>query len=162
MSDPNSDDLAGDVTEVTATRRHWKNYPLTAQHKQINLKIDFPADDMTRIKRGVLPREMEDKWFMFFEDDKLYCHRSWTGLCVYVAHFNPQEGGAALSMLELDDTNDLVRGDDAAMVHQFLWLIAVLMFDSRASYPASGSPEKDAIDAWVMAGRAYYKEEDEE
>jgi len=26
---------------------------------------------------------MEDKWFIFLEDDWLYLHRSWTGTCVY-------------------------------------------------------------------------------
>ncbi len=26
---------------------------------------------------------MEDKWFMFVEDDTLYAYRSWTGYCIY-------------------------------------------------------------------------------
>lgn len=31
---------------------------------------------------------MEDKWFSYFEDNKLYIHRSWTGICIYIVEFN--------------------------------------------------------------------------
>ena len=35
------------------------------------------------IRRGVIPEMMEDKWFIFLEEDVLYFHRSWTGFCIY-------------------------------------------------------------------------------
>ena len=43
--------------------------------------------DFKRIKRGFIPREMEDKWFIFFEEPWLYFHRSWTGKCIYAVRF---------------------------------------------------------------------------
>lgn len=27
---------------------------------------------------------MEDKWFMHYENSKLFIHRNWTGYCIYV------------------------------------------------------------------------------
>ena len=36
---------------------------------------------------------MEDKWFIFFESNTLYIHRSWTGFCIYQVHF-AREGKA--------------------------------------------------------------------
>ena len=36
---------------------------------------------------------MEEKWFIFVEGDRLFAHRSWTGLGVYEAAFAPVDGG---------------------------------------------------------------------
>lgn len=34
---------------------------------------------------------MDDKWFVFLEDDWLYFHRSWTGVCIYQVKFKAAE-----------------------------------------------------------------------
>jgi len=34
---------------------------------------------------GLVPEEIEDKWFIYWEDDTLFFHRSWTGNCIYVS-----------------------------------------------------------------------------
>ncbi len=31
---------------------------------------------------------MEDKWFMYCEDHKLFIHRSWTGYCIYIVELS--------------------------------------------------------------------------
>jgi hypothetical protein len=36
-----------------------------------------------RLKRGIEPQSMEDRWHIFFKDPWLYFARSWTGFCVY-------------------------------------------------------------------------------
>ena len=39
------------------------------------------------MKRGLIPRQVEDKWFIYFEESWIYFHRSWTGPCVYGIRF---------------------------------------------------------------------------
>ena len=41
---------------------------------------------MDLIKKGVIPKAMEDKWFIYYDtsENKLYLHRSWTGFLMYV------------------------------------------------------------------------------
>lgn len=51
----------------------------------------FNAEEMARIKRGFIPEAMEDKWLIDFSRNRLRFHRSWTGFCVYVAHFKPRQ-----------------------------------------------------------------------
>jgi hypothetical protein len=53
----------------------------------------YTFDEFERIKRGLIPREMEDKWFIFYEEPWLYFHRSWTGACVYGVRFLPTKTG---------------------------------------------------------------------
>lgn len=36
-----------------------------------------------KVKQGIIPQEMEDRWFIFFEEGWLNLHRSWTGHCIF-------------------------------------------------------------------------------
>ncbi len=48
---------------------------------------------MDAIRRGYVPHIMDEKWFIFMEQDRLFAHRSWTGLGVYEAAFASTDGG---------------------------------------------------------------------
>lgn len=39
----------------------------------------FSESEFARLRKGLIPRQMEDKWFIYFEDPYLFFHRSWTG-----------------------------------------------------------------------------------
>ena len=43
----------------------------------------FSPQDMDRIRRGVVPEAMEDKWFIYWKEGMLFFQRSWTGFCIY-------------------------------------------------------------------------------
>ncbi len=67
-----------------ATRQSWRNIkPLPAQRSQLSLPRAFTEQEYERILLGFIPERMEDKWFIFTEEDTLYIHRSWTGYCIY-------------------------------------------------------------------------------
>ena len=53
----------------------------------------WTESEMDRIRVGYIPHIMEEKWFIFVEEDRLFAHRSWTGLGVYEATFAPVDGG---------------------------------------------------------------------
>ena len=77
----------------TAHRNDWKAEPLTVPQP-----IPAPArvwtdDEMEAIRRGYVPHMMEEKWFIFMERNRLFAHRSWTGLGVYEATFAATDGG---------------------------------------------------------------------
>jgi len=61
--------------------------PLPAAHTTIPLDRLFTVDDVERIQRGLIPEEMEDKWFIYWLDGMLHCCRSWTGYCIYLVSF---------------------------------------------------------------------------
>ena len=43
----------------------------------VTLDRVFSPQDMDRIRRGVVPEAMEDKWFIYWKEDMLFFHRSW-------------------------------------------------------------------------------------
>lgn len=76
-----------------ARQSDWKTEPLPAKRAVIPLDRRFSLEDMTIARRGVIPEQMEDKWFIYWSADELYFHRSWTGHCVYVVKFEAEQTG---------------------------------------------------------------------
>lgn len=62
------------------------------QTARLAFKRGFSAEEFALLQRGLVPEQMEDKWFIVWHDDALWCHRSWSGLCVYRLRFVADEG----------------------------------------------------------------------
>jgi len=78
---------------MVADRNSWKNEPLATPHAALVLDRLYSAEEFDRIREGVIPEMMEDKWFVFFESPWLYVHRSWTGICIAQICFAEVSGG---------------------------------------------------------------------
>ena len=72
-----------------AEKEDWKTLDMPRKHDTFILRRPFTAQQMTVLRRGNIPQEMEDKWFWYMEGDTLFAHRSWTGFCVYRIDFKP-------------------------------------------------------------------------
>ena len=51
----------------------------------------YSSEEFDRIKLGLSPKEMEDKWFIYYENHSLNIHRSWTGYHIYQITIQSQE-----------------------------------------------------------------------
>jgi hypothetical protein len=80
-----------------AKKSDCENHPLPKQFEKISLKLRYSSGEMEKICQGFIPAEMEDKWFIYFSDNVLYCHRSWTGYCVYEVYFKAEETGYSIT-----------------------------------------------------------------
>ena len=74
---------------IIAKKTDWTISEMPARHTTYTIKRNISGPEMERLKLGNIPKEMEDKWFWYFEDGKLYAHRSWTGFCIYILSFTP-------------------------------------------------------------------------
>ncbi len=74
--------------KTNATRNDWqKIVPLPPEKERLEIELEYNSAEIEKIKKGFIPRQMEDKWFIFYEKNILYFHRSWTGYCIYEVHF---------------------------------------------------------------------------
>lgn len=46
-------------------REDWKTEPLPHQYVTLRFILQFSVGDMEQIRKGLLPRQMEDKWFIY-------------------------------------------------------------------------------------------------
>ncbi|MBQ4425271.1 MAG: hypothetical protein II882_06010 [Lachnospiraceae bacterium] len=68
-------------------RGDWKTKPMPGRHEDFVLARSFSEAEMDALRRGHIPRGMEDKWFWYMEGSTLWAHRSWTGHCIYRIDF---------------------------------------------------------------------------
>jgi hypothetical protein len=81
---------------MPATAASWKNQPFV-EGTAIAYVRDFSPEQFARLREGLVPVVMEDKWFAYFDAPYLYFHRSWTGQPAYRVALAPKEGGAVVT-----------------------------------------------------------------
>lgn len=74
--------------EKIANKDSWKNINMPIENTYLDVDIKLNEQEIEMLKKGHIPEEMEDKWFMYFEENTFYIHRSWTGFCVYIVFIN--------------------------------------------------------------------------
>ena len=74
--------------EEKVKKQDWKNLPMPEERTSFQLEGAFTQEIIDKLKKGHMPQAMEDKWFYYEENNKLYIHRSWTGYCIYIVDLN--------------------------------------------------------------------------
>ena len=140
----------------TAKPTDWKTHSLPSKKATIHLDRIFSPHEMKRICRGILPRQMEDKWFIYWKDETLYFHRSWTGYCIYIVRFVPESD--TFRMIEADanrDPKQYKETSDERDAEMISYLIDVLLLHQNAVFPSDEpSSGKKALMNWSQVGRA--------
>jgi hypothetical protein len=67
---------------MSATPASWEHKPFK-EVVPIPYQATFDAAQFARLRMGLVPQEMENKWFIYFDEPYLCVHRSWTGQPVY-------------------------------------------------------------------------------
>jgi len=111
---------------------------------------------MECIRRGLVPEQMEDKWFIFWEDDSLFFHRSWTGFCIYAVHFICDEEHCRMASAEANrDPAQYSMDLDERDTELISYLIDLLLLRRRADFPDGEAGTGDsALRNWGLVGRA--------
>lgn len=129
---------------------------MPAKSAVVRLDRAFSPQEMKRIRKGLVPQQMEDKWFIYWKDEILFFHRSWTGFCIYVVRFATE--GDSCRMIEADvnrDPEQNTEADEQKDAEMISYLIDVLLLDREATFPSDEtSPGKRALGEWSEIGRA--------
>src|SRR5690349_5322600 len=83
--------------QLTATRDSWKVLPCPEKREALGFNEVYSLAEFDRIRQGFIPSDMDDRWFIFYEEPWLYAHRSWSGICVYAVRFESASGGASVA-----------------------------------------------------------------
>ncbi|MEZ3184871.1 NUDIX domain-containing protein [Pseudomonas sp. LM13] len=90
------------LKRAMARRTDWQSRFMPAARVTVPLETRYSPQEMATIIRGFVPTEMEEKWFIFYEDGVLHCHRSWTGICIFRVHFKPCDSGWQAWQVEIN------------------------------------------------------------
>ena len=139
-----------------AEQSNWQTKELPSKRITIPLNRSFSLSEIERMRAGLVPEQMEDKWFIYWHNDTLFFHRSWTGFCVYVVRFAKQD--ECYRMVEADvnrDPEQYRETSDARDAKMISYLIDVLLLHQEGAFPSEKlSPEKNLLMQWSEVGRA--------
>ena len=129
-------EMNGGVPEKAAARSDWQTQDMPAQQARYFLKKKLTSEQLETLKRGHVPQAMEDKWFWFYEDDRLYIHRSWTGICIYILRFYIEEG--KILVISNRDPRQYKCMDNQEDAAQLSWLL-----------DSCSNPDRDYRQEWM-------------
>lgn len=139
-----------------ARKTDCQTHELPAKRGTISVTRAFSPQEIQYIQAGVVPEAMEDKWFIYWNDDHLFFHRSWTGFCIYVVHFVAD--GDDYQMIDADvnrDPEQYKGTNDAYDAKMISYLIDVLLLKKQACFPSvETDSDKQALEQWSQVGRA--------
>ncbi len=105
----------------------WKTMPIPVEKVDLGYQKVFRAADVKKIMSGYKPHDMEDKWFIYYEDSWVYFVRSWTGYHIFGfelavspdgsarvvaswANRNPDEYQSKSKENDIQNIDDLING----------------------------------------------------
>ncbi|MBI2840759.1 MAG: hypothetical protein HYX75_20775 [Acidobacteria bacterium] len=128
-----------------ANKDSWKNLPMPQETFVLGYRGELSSEEFERISCGLIPQEMEDKWFIYLDGTTLYLHRSWTGVCVYQVEFEEEAGRYSVrrALVNRDQTQYQGTDDayDSALLH---FLISNLLLGKQVEFPVPSTLSEEA------------------
>lgn len=119
-----------------AYRTSWKNIPMPDLRELFSFERKFSKEEFEKISLGLLPKEMEDKWFIFEENKNIYFHRSWTGFCIYQIQLDEIEDQYAIIQVFVNRDKNQYQNEDNKHDKELLnYLIDNLLLKQDTAFP---------------------------
>lgn len=118
---------------ITATKTSWQNFPMLSP-KRIEIALHFNKRQYFMLTKGFIPEKVEDKWFIFYEDDWLYFHDVNTGLGIYKAQLIEETNGYSIKEFLVERNQDKkMNENDKIDIENISFLIARGLLGIEAS-----------------------------
>ncbi|WP_226990057.1 ADP-ribosylglycohydrolase family protein [Cellulophaga baltica] len=102
-----------------ATKDKWKTIPMD-NPKRLDVSIFLNFEQLNKLKLGLVPNQMEDKWFVYFNNDNIYFNRSWTGYEIFKAKLNLNENGCEINEFRVEQNLEKYKeADDERNIYNF-------------------------------------------
>ena len=121
---------------------------------QLPYKRKFTPEQYKKLSEGFIPKEMEDKWSFYIEDNTLLIRRSWTGFCIYMVYFDKDYN--IIKTLANRDPKQYSETDDDYDTELLDFLISNFLLGENKPFPLRSNEEsKGGIWQHVVAGTGY-------
>jgi hypothetical protein len=141
-----------------ATRNSWKTLPLPTKIEPLGFSALYDDAEADRLRLGLIPGAMEDKWFIFFDEGWLFFHRSWTGACIYGVRLDGSPNGVRVIDSWVNRDSDQYKCTDLAYDRKLVeFIIDAFLLGKSAKFPlpAGVSQQLPGVYQHSVVGRAY-------
>jgi len=146
-------------THVTEIHPSWKEFPMDDPHR-IEILLQFTAEQYEKLKCGLEPEQMEDKWLIYYEDGWLHFCRSWTRFEIYKATLEKDKDEYVIKEFWVERNPEKWANNDDEHDRNILYLLVgwgLLGIDVRGFYSDQQINEQtDTVNTWSLFGRMYF------
>lgn len=113
---------------------------------KIPYRATFDIQEFSRLRQGLTPKSMDDKWFVYYQQPYLFLNRSWTGMPAYRITLKEKENSVkvieALWSRKLAEESKWGLEYEAQLLD---FLISNLLLGQGKPFPvAAGVPESSS------------------
>lgn len=114
----------------------WKTLPIPDRREPLGFEATYTAEEAEAMALGLVPQQMEDKWFIYAKGDHLYFHRSWTGACIFGVRFEETPEGYQVVASWVNRDPDQYSQTDTAYDRALLsFLIDAMLLEKSVPFP---------------------------
>jgi len=144
---------AGKPLDGVVKKGDWETHEFS-KPQTINVAITLTEAQYVRIRMGLRPFTMEDKWFAYFVDGSICFHRSWTGAKIYEATIQKDDSGHVINAITVErDPEIYSQTDDVEDIHSFNFLVARGLLGLGVMAPITSADFMDALKGWGSFGQ---------
>jgi hypothetical protein len=144
---------------MRASSNSWKHQDAPVEREDLGFEAVFTDADAEQLMLGVIPQQMEDKWFIYFADGWLRFHRSWTGAWIYALRLDGSPTGVRIIESWVNRNPQQYTARDTAYDRRLVAFLidALLLKNPKAKFPmpADSAAAPKGVVRHSIAGRAY-------
>lgn len=106
-----------------ATKDSWSIFPLANKHDTLYTEIYLPEWAMYHIKKGRIPGDMNNRYFMYCDDKTINVHRSTSGECFFVADYSNAGDWYKIECVKFPKMDNMTKE------HEFCLFMHVLLME---------------------------------
>lgn len=119
-----------------ATAQAWPIRPMPPQQAVVRLEGQFSAETLPYLRQGYIPQSPHDKWFIYYADGWLHCHRAQTGACIFQLQLLPEGDQINAPLMRVNrDPTQYRQSDDAYNVALLAYLIDHYLLGRAVPFP---------------------------
>ena len=84
------------------SRDSWRTVDMPLTYETTSLNIKLTEREFQAVLIGFLPKDTDDRWFMYVNEGWINLHRSWTGHCIFRIKFEVMDAGWLLNELQVN------------------------------------------------------------
>jgi len=120
----------------SVTKDSWKTLPIPDKRQLLGFEGFYTDADAERMMRGLIPEQMEDKWFIYFQEGWLYFIRSWTGAYIFALKLDGSPAGVHVTESWVNrDASQYKNQDDEYDRKLVGFLVDALLLKKPAQFP---------------------------
>jgi hypothetical protein len=141
------------MTNNRAIPSSWKILPHPNITEPLEFEAVFTVAEALQMTEGLIPEQMEDKWFIYYSNGWLHFHRSWTGALIYCLRLENSPASVCVTDSWVNRDQAQYKETDANYDRQLVrYLIDSLLLKRNANFPM---PKGDELVAQGVVQHIY-------